>query len=167
MDKLKAFLVNLPEFLVAFFTIAIALVVFFELFVREVFNYSVFGITGELTRILIVWLSMVGAAVGVKRGSHFVFPIIAQRFGPEASPYLSIFSHVTIIGFAIILIYSGLNVTLISARETFVSIPISVFWENLAVPVAGALILPYSWLKIREEARSKKKAEAPLEHSQP
>ncbi len=160
MDNLKKILVNLPEFMVAFFTISITLVVFCEFLVRETFNVSIFGFTGELTRILIVWLSMLGAAVGVKRGSHFVFPIIAQRLGPEARSSLAILSHLTIIGFAVILIISGLKVTLFSAKENFISIPISVMWENLAVPVSGFLIMPYCLLNIIEQVRSSKKGDA-------
>lgn len=134
-----------------FLILAISFVVFFELFVRELFNYSVFGITGELTRILIVWLSLVGAAVGVKRGTHFVFPIVAQRLGSQMAHYLSIFSSFMIMAVAFILIIPGLRVTIISTRESFVSIPISIAWENLAFPVSGVLILAYSFLKIWDD----------------
>jgi TRAP-type C4-dicarboxylate transport system permease small subunit len=151
MNKLRTFIIKVPEFMSGFLILAITLVVFFELLVRELFKYSVFGITSELTRILIVWLSLVGAAVGVKRGTHFVFPIVAQRLGSQAALYLSILSTFMIMAFAFILIIPGLKVTIISARESFISIPVSIAWENIAFPVSGVLILTYSFLKMWED----------------
>ena len=103
---------NLPEFALALLAIAIAVVVFFELFVRIIFHVSVFGYVGDLTKLFMVWISLVGAAVGVKRGSHFVFPIVADKLGSRFTPYLSIFAHIIIMSFAIIMVITGLKMIL-------------------------------------------------------
>lgn len=156
-NKTRTVLLNLPEYGLAFLTISIAILVFGELMVREILKFSIFGYTSDLNHILMVWLSMLGAAVGVKRGSHFVFPIIAQRLGPKASPYLSALNCLAILGFAIVLVIVGLKVALISSNEYFLAIRVSLFWENLAVPVSGLLMIPYCMSKLKNQIKIRKK----------
>ena len=154
MGKVRKMFFNLPEITLALLAICITIVVFFELFVREVFGVSVFGITGELTRLFMVWLSMLGAAVAVKRGAHFVFPLIADRLGSKAAPYLSILSALVVMAVAVLFIAVGLKVAILSANEHFISIRISIFWENLAIPVSGVLIFLYSVNPLKNQISS-------------
>jgi TRAP-type C4-dicarboxylate transport system permease small subunit len=149
----KAFY-NFPEFALALLAIAIAVVVFFELFVRVIFHVSVFGYVGDLTKLFMVWISLVGAAVGVKRGSHFVFPIVADKLGSRFTPYLSIFAHIIIMSFAIIMVITGLKMAFLALNETYPALGISLFWQNLAVPVSGALMFPYCVGVLRSQFRA-------------
>jgi len=154
MEKVRKMLCNLPEISLALLAICITIAVFFELFVREVFSISVFGITGELTRLFMVWLSMLGAAVAVKRGAHFVFPLISDRLGSKATSYLSVLSALVIMAVAVIFVIVGLKVAILSANECFISIRISILWENLAVPVSGVLIFLYSVNSLKNQISS-------------
>jgi TRAP-type C4-dicarboxylate transport system permease small subunit len=151
---IKNLLYNLPEFGLALLTICITIVVFAELSVREIWGVSIFGYTNDLTRFCMVWLSLLGAAVAVKRGSHFVFPILAQKFGPNAAPYLSIISTLTIMAFAAVLIVVGTKVAIIHRNEKFIAIGISRFWQNIAVPISGVLMFLYSLAALPEQIRS-------------
>ncbi len=150
----KKLFYNIPEFGLAILTISITVVVFFELSVREIWGVSIFGYTNDLTRLGMVWLSMLGAAVAVKRGSHFVFPILAQRLGPNAAPYLAIFSTLTIMAFASVLIIAGIKVAIVHINENFVAIGISRFWQNISVPISGGLMFIYALISLPEQIRS-------------
>lgn len=165
INKSKSILCNLPEFMVAFLIISIVMTVFIEFIVREVFKVSIFGFTGELNRILMIWLTMVGAAVAVKRGSHFVFPIVAQRLEVKGSHFFSLLSNFSIIGFAVILIIFGIKNTFMSRNEFFIAIRISLSWEYLSVPVSGALMIPYCLINIIDQMKSKKEGEASCIHN--
>ncbi len=157
---MKKFLYNLPECLLAIVVIAITAVVVYEFFVREVFGTSIFGITSDLTHLFMVWLSLLGAAVAVKRGSHFVFPIVAQRLGPGIGPYLASFSCASIIVFSAVMVWIGIRVAYLARNETFIAIPVSLFWEILALPTSAALTLIYCIPLMRNQIRDLKKKRA-------
>jgi TRAP-type C4-dicarboxylate transport system permease small subunit len=132
---MKRTLLNLPELCLAALAIAITVAVVGELFLREVFGTSIFGMTSDLIHLFMVWLSMLGAAVAVKRGSHFVFPVVAQLLGPKVGRYLS-------------------------ANLRFIAIPVSLFWEIIALPVSAALMIVYCIVLLRDKIAELRKREA-------
>jgi len=52
-------------------------------------------------------------------------------------------------------------VVLVDQYETYPALGISLFWQNLAVPVSGALILPYCVGIIRSQFRALATGEPP------
>jgi TRAP-type C4-dicarboxylate transport system permease small subunit len=157
--RLKGILSNLPEICLGLLACAITISVVAELVLREVIGMSIFGMTMDLNHLFMVWISMVGAAVAVKRGSHFVFPIIAQRFGTKVGRYLSLLSTLTIVVFSVLMVIVGLRVAWLARNENFTAIPVSLFWEILALPTASALILVYCFMLLKDQITRLKKGD--------
>ena len=62
-----------------------AVVVFLQVIFRYVLNLPLFW-TEELARYCLVWASLLGSAVAVKRGQHIAVTIFMERLPPGAAP---------------------------------------------------------------------------------
>lgn len=65
---------------------------FVQIFGRYIFNYS-FTWFEELGRYIGVFIAFLGAAIGVKKGSHFSMDLIVKMLNPLYRKYLQFFSN--------------------------------------------------------------------------
>jgi TRAP-type C4-dicarboxylate transport system permease small subunit len=97
--------------------------------------------TEELSRFGFIWLSMLGAALAVELGSHFVFDQLVSTMRPKLQMLvrLSSTAFVAVLAFALVVLGLELVVLANSQRSPALNIPIS--WIYASVPVAGLLML--------------------------
>jgi TRAP-type C4-dicarboxylate transport system permease small subunit len=102
----------------------------------------------ELEAYLFVWLTCLGAAVGVKMRVHPEIRVLADRCPVALAPWLADLTDCVIgaLG-AVFLWYGGDMVTLLGG-ETASSMSMSMVYPYLSIPVCGVLLIFHSLVRI-------------------
>jgi TRAP-type C4-dicarboxylate transport system permease small subunit len=120
-----------------------ALGVFFRFVLHNSLSWS-----DELAAYLFVWLTCLGAAAGVKMRVHPEVKALADRLPSYMQKILADFTDCVILALGVIfLVYGGEMLSLIGT-ETASSLPISMTYPYLAIPVGGALLILHSVARI-------------------
>ena len=156
--KIKNFIGNLPEIVIGLLVIATSIVVFIEIIFRYFLNFSL-GWSDELAKNLFVWMSFLGAAVCIKRGLHFSFPLFIHKIPKKAAQALEIFNDTLIMGFCLVLLVTGIQSFQQSFKQTFIALNISYAWLYSVIPISSILMLIYLAQKIVRTVRGSDEAQ--------
>lgn len=107
----------------------------------------------EIARGCFVWLTFLGAAVGVKRHAHFRLHIVVDRLSPLLRQVTVILLPLVVIIFGGVLIQQGLVFLELGRFQQTPVMGLSKMWIYVAIPIGGALMILYSlgplWTAIR------------------
>jgi TRAP-type C4-dicarboxylate transport system permease small subunit len=107
----------------------------------------------EIARGCFVWLTFLGAAVGVKRNAHFRLHILVDRLSPRLRQVTVFLFPLVVIVFASVLIQQGLVFLELGRFQQTPVMGLSKMWIYVAIPIGGALMILYSlrplWSAIR------------------
>ena len=107
----------------------------------------------EIARGCFVWLTFLGAAVGVKRQAHFRLHILVDRLSPRLRQATVILLPLVVIIFAGVLIQQGLVFLELGKFQQTPVMGLPKTWIYVAIPIGGALMIVYSlgplWSAIR------------------
>ena len=133
---------NLPEALGGLTILTITLVLFAGVIWRYFFLDPLTW-SDEVSRLLFAWLAFVGAAVGVKRGSHSAVVFFEARMSPGWQRVMTLIALAAIAVMACVLLYAGTVETADNVGQRMAVMGLSRAWQYAAVPVSGALMLIY------------------------
>ncbi|MCU4677094.1 TRAP transporter small permease [Catenovulum sp. 2E275] len=101
------------------------------------------SVTEELSRFLLIWIGLFGAAYAYRTGSHLGLDIISNRMKGVALKLNRIFIHLSVMTFAVVVMVIG-GISLVSLTMTpaqiSASLEIKMGFIYLAVPASGVLI---------------------------
>jgi len=107
----------------------------------------------EIARGCFVWLTFLGAAVGVKRHAHFRLHVVVDRLSPRLRQVTVFLLPLVVIVFASVLIQQGLVFLELGRFQQTPVMGLSKMWIYVAIPIGGALMILYSlrplWSAIR------------------
>jgi len=98
----------------------------------------------EIARGCFVWLTFLGAAVGVKRQAHFRLHILVDRLSPRLRQATVILLPLVVIIFAGVLIQQGLVFLELGKFQQTPVMGLPKTWIYVAIPIGGALMVLYS-----------------------
>jgi TRAP-type C4-dicarboxylate transport system permease small subunit len=98
----------------------------------------------EIARASFVWLVFLGAAVGVKRGSHFGLHLFVDMLPQSIRGLAAAITPILIGIFAAVLLVQGLAFVELGRYQQLPVMGISKVWVYAAMPVGGLLMLAYS-----------------------
>jgi len=98
----------------------------------------------EIARGCFVWLTFLGAAVGVKRHAHFRLHIVVDRLSPRLRQVTVFLLPLVVIVFASVLIQQGLVFLELGRFQQTPVMGLSKMWIYVAIPIGGALMILYS-----------------------
>jgi TRAP-type C4-dicarboxylate transport system permease small subunit len=111
----------------------------------------------EIARGCFVWLTFLGAAVGVKRQAHFRLHIVVDRLSPRLRQAMVILFPLVVIIFAGLLVQQGLVFLEIGKFQQTPVMGLPKTYIYVAIPIGGALMILYSlgplWRAIRGLSR--------------
>jgi TRAP-type C4-dicarboxylate transport system permease small subunit len=128
---------------------AITAVTFAQVFTRYVTQDPLLW-SEEVARYLFVWITLVGAAAGVRLHAHFGLDIL-RRYAPPLRTALGIVTMLVVAGFLGLLLYTGIAETRQAALQMSPALQVRMHWAYLAVPVGAGLAL---WHVLAHWARS-------------
>jgi TRAP-type C4-dicarboxylate transport system permease small subunit len=147
---------NLEEIAGVVLLVIMSVFAFVNVVTRYFIQYS-FASTEEIEVACLVWLTMLGAAAGFRRGIHLGFNLLELRFPNLGRNILSpLASILTIITVCILIWFS-----LFQIRDEFVlkitseALSIPHWLYTLAIPVGGILVIfrviEATWKRLKEE----------------
>lgn len=107
---------------------------------RYVLNESV-PWADELPALALIWLTFLGAAVLARSNENLSFDGVSAALPSSVQRVLEVFNGVLILIFLGILVYYGWLLTAQTWERGAVTLPISMGWVRLIVPVSGVLMM--------------------------
>lgn len=116
----------------------------------------------EIGEYALAWLTFIGAAIGIRRGTHFAVHILTDRLRPPLRRAIAVGHHVLLIGFGGLLAIYGWQVSELNSQSYSPALNLNLRWLYLSAVVGGVLIVVYSLAALAEALRGEPAAGAPL-----
>lgn len=98
----------------------------------------------EIARGCFVWLTLLGAAVGVKRHAHFRLHLFVDRLPPRFQKLMALLLPAVVMTFATVLIQQGMTFLDLGRGQQTPVMGLPKTWIYAAMPIGGALMVVYS-----------------------
>ena len=144
--KLNKLLVKLLEITVILVIGFLVLDVLWGVFSRYVLNNQS-PWTEELATMLLIWVSLLGAAIGFIRGSHLGVDYFVGKLSERNQVMGQIVVYILVVCFAsLAMVYGGIRLVALTLRLGQVSpaLQLKMGYVYLAVPISGFFILVFS-----------------------
>ncbi len=139
---MKKLLSNPVEKICMVLVVALAIVVFLQVFNRFVLKAPL-AWSEDLAMLLFQWVSFLGAAVGVKRMRHFGIELVVKKLSARARHVIEIIIPWVMGLVALTMVTEGYKLVLFNQNRIYASMDLSYVWTYSAIPVSGVLILIY------------------------
>jgi len=119
--------------------IAVSIVIFSHVIARYLFR-SPFYFTEELCKYCFIWMVMICAALGIKKGSHTQVSYFMSFFPHEITVFINILRNMAVLVFLGFLTYYGtfLTIKTIDVRTAALSLPWGLIY--LSAPASAVLM---------------------------
>jgi TRAP-type C4-dicarboxylate transport system permease small subunit len=98
----------------------------------------------EIGEYSLAWLTFIGAAVGIRRGTHFAVQIVTERLSPPLRRAITIGHYVLLVGFGGLLAIYGWQVSELNSQSFSPALNVNLRWLYLSSVVGGILMVVYS-----------------------
>ena len=143
LEKLSLWLDRASRVLMAIMMAVMFLSVFLGVLNRFILKLS-FSWTEPLARYLLIWVSMIGAAIAVRRALHIGLIFVINRLGRWRRSIMCI-NSILMVCFLVVVGYYGFKLCLSQSSQISPVMNISMFWPFLSVP-AGCLLMIIHYL---------------------
>jgi TRAP-type transport system small permease protein len=126
---------------------AMVLVVSWQIFGRFVLNSSPRW-TSEVALLLLVWLGLLGIAIGARDQSHIAIGFVVARLPQRLATVVKRLAPALMLLFGLYLVSYGWSFTLLTMSSTLPSTGLPTSVQYAAMPIAGALISVYGGLQL-------------------
>ncbi len=139
---LKKLYENLEEAAGVTLLAVMAVFAFINVITRYLIQYS-FASTEEIEVACLVWLTMLGAAAGFKRGVHLGFDIFKMRFPNLGKNFLMPLASLIAVATVFIIVWFSLSQIKdeMDLKITTEALNIPHWWYTLSMPAGGAMII--------------------------
>lgn len=108
-------------------------------------------ITDELSRFLLIWLGLLGAAYATGKHLHLAIDLLPKRLTEQHPTVTSSVIHVAILVFSLsVLVIGGCRLCwitfILEQRSATLKIPLAIVY--IVIPISGLLIVYYSTLQL-------------------
>jgi TRAP-type C4-dicarboxylate transport system permease small subunit len=123
--------------------------VFLRYFVGGITNYMdwnpvPFTWVEEVGEMALAWLTLVGAAIGIRSRSHFTLHVLTPRMSAAQQRGIEIFNHLMIAGLGLLAAFYGVNLCRINWTLKTPGLEISMALLYASSVVGGLLIAVYA-----------------------
>ncbi len=147
-------IVRLDEIVTGVLLAVLVVIVALQVLFRYLF-YQPMGWTEEAGRYAFIWLSLLGAAVGVKYRAHFGFDVVVRTVPPPYRTALRLLIDSVGAIFSAAFMWFGAYLVVFTAHQTSPGLGVPMAVPYLAVPIAGGLMTVYFvrnvWTDLRSE----------------
>lgn len=141
--KLLDVLYAMTEYLLFFMIAVMVAVVFAQVFCRFILKASL-PWSEELSRYVMVWISMLGASIGVRRKGHVGVEAVVMMFPRGLKKAVSAMTTLVAASFFVGMIYFGVKICGVVATQESPAMEISMAIPYGSLVAGGTLMLLYS-----------------------
>jgi TRAP-type C4-dicarboxylate transport system permease small subunit len=99
----------------------------------------------EVGEFSLAWLTLIGAAIGIRSRSHFALAVFVHRLPAAAQLWIHRFNHALIMGFGVLTAWYGFKLCLLNRTITTPGLEINMAWLYASSVVGGILIVIYGF----------------------
>ena len=126
----------------------VTLITIGQVLLRYVFKVP-FEWSEEFTRILFIWMVLLGAAIGIPKGRHMSIEYFRNRLFPKYRLYVQLLMDLLGIFFLLVLTVKGYSLARLMAGEYYLTIQISLKYVFASCVVGGSLMIFYMILQVK------------------
>lgn len=137
---------NLVSLVPRIFLVALMVVLLVDMMLGVIFRYIVerpLAWTEEVGNLALVWLTFIGGAIGISRGSHFSIHLLEEHVSPRACVVLKRAVAVVILAFSLILVPTCWRLLVASSSSELPGLGISVGYQYASAFVGSVLFVCY------------------------
>jgi TRAP-type C4-dicarboxylate transport system permease small subunit len=134
------FLNRICELALVILLAGMAVVVFLQVLFRYVLHLPLFW-TEEFARYCLVWASLLGAAVALKRGEHIAVTFFLDTFPKRAARALTMVAQVSVLLILAVMVWGGIKLVLVTSAQISPALRISMAVPYLALPIGSIIML--------------------------
>ena len=116
----------------------------------------------EIGEYALAWLTFIGAAIGIRRGTHFAVHILTDRLSAPLRRAIAAGHAMLLVGFGGLVAIYGWQVSELNSQSYSPALDLNLRWLYLSAVVGGILIVVYSLAALAETLRGEPPAGAPL-----
>jgi TRAP-type C4-dicarboxylate transport system permease small subunit len=120
--------------------VAMTLLVLVQIVLRYILNVPLAWVE-EMTVFLMIWMAFMGAAVGVRRGTHIAMTMLVERLPRGLARIIFYVSTVAIIAFAGVVVWQGLLLMISVGNQRSAALGVPMIYPYLIVPLGAVLII--------------------------
>ncbi len=143
MRKISDHINEVFKILSAVFLLLVVFASFTQVFTRYVLNNSLVW-TEEFARYAFIWLTMCGASVASKKGTHATVDFLVQKFTGGLKTAHSITVYLMILTICSVLVYQSVKLLGVVSSQLSPAMRLSMTYVYLAVPVGAVVIMIHS-----------------------
>lgn len=140
MQKISDLLNRVCEVLLIVILSAMAIAVFMQVLFRYVIHLPLFW-TEEFARYCLVWASLLGASVAVKRGDHIAVTLFLEKMPHKFSNKLLILARISVAIILTVMTWGGINLVIITSAQISPALRVPMAVPYLAVPIGSGIML--------------------------
>lgn len=142
LRRINHILNHLEEYIGVLSLIITSFIVFMQVVLRYVFNYSLHW-SEEVARYLIIWFIFVGSSIAVREKAHAAVDALVIYLPRQLKKVFSLLANLVAIIFCVILIVSGYETVenVINFGNVTPSLGMPMYIPYLAIPVGGLLMM--------------------------
>lgn len=111
-----------------------------QVIARYLFNAPLIW-SEEAARYLFVWVAMIGGALAVRQGGHYMLTALVERLPPSAARLARILAVAVAAAFLAVLLVTGINETMQAHMQDAATLPFRMSLPYAAIPIGAALML--------------------------
>lgn len=146
MDRVNHVIGLILALILATMTLLIGWQVFARFIVGNSLTFS-----EEVSRFLMIWLTLLGAAYAVRRGTLLAVDLVPDLLKGRKQTVVKVVAHVLSLGFYVVLIVYGWNIASTVSYQTAPATGISMRWPMLALCAGGVLMFLNTLVVMIEE----------------
>ena len=140
MERLSSIVNRFSEIALCAIISMMAVVVFSEVIFRYALLLPLFW-TEEFARYCLVWSSLLGASVALKRGEHIAVTFFLDKLPNKARSWACLCARISIFVLLGVMFLGGLYLVLLTRHQMSPALRVSMSWPYMAVPVATFIML--------------------------
>jgi len=98
----------------------------------------------EVGEIALAWLTLIGAAVGIRQRAHFTLHVFLHRWSPTVQAWISRFNHALIAGIGALTAWYGYQLCVLNFTTRTPGLELNLAWLYASAVVGGMLIVIYA-----------------------
>ncbi|PYM62930.1 MAG: hypothetical protein DME11_18250, partial [Candidatus Rokuibacteriota bacterium] len=107
----------------------------------------------EVGEYALSWMTFIGAALGIPRGTHFAVHLLIDRFPASVRRWVLGAHYATIAAFGLVVAVFGWQVAELNSQSVSPALGLNLRWIYLSAVVGGVLMSVYSLVALRNAWR--------------
>jgi TRAP-type C4-dicarboxylate transport system permease small subunit len=97
----------------------------------------------EVGEMSLAWLTLIGAAVGIRQRAHFTLHVFTHKLPPVVQLWIHRFNHALIVGVGLLAAWYGYQLCLLNRTLSTPGLQLNLAWLYASAVVGGILIAVY------------------------